>query len=79
LDGLIVSGKIAHDGDPVLTWMMSNVVCRVDAKDCVYPVKERVENKIDGAIALIMGLGRANTPDADGGPSVYEQRDLFIL
>ncbi len=78
LDALVVAGKIIHDGDPVLTWMMSNVVCRVDAKDCIYPVKERAENKIDGAIALIMALGRASSGD---GPSesVYEQRELFIL
>jgi phage terminase large subunit-like protein len=78
LDGLIVAGKIKHDGDPVLTWMMSNVVCRVDAKDCVYPVKERAENKIDGAIALIMGLGRAMTGEDVSG-SVYDGDDFTLF
>ena len=29
-----------------------------NAKENVYPRKERPENKIDGAIALIMGIGR---------------------
>jgi phage terminase large subunit-like protein len=26
LDGLMRSGKLAHDGDPVLAWMIGNVV-----------------------------------------------------
>ena len=52
------SGRIAHDGDPVLAWMLGNVVGHYDAKENVYPRKERPENKIDGAIALIMALGR---------------------
>ena len=48
-----------HDGSPVLAWMISNVVSKLDQKDNVYPVRERVENKIDGAVALIMALNRA--------------------
>ena len=38
--------------------MIGNVVGHYDAKENVYPRKERPENKIDGAIALIMALGR---------------------
>ena len=66
LDALMRSGKIAHDGDPVLSWMIGNVVGHYDAKENVYPRKERPENKIDGAIALIMALGRhmvSRSPD----------------
>jgi phage terminase large subunit-like protein len=58
LDALMRSGRIAHDGDLVLAWMLGNVVGHYDAKENVYPRKERPENKIDGAIALIMALGR---------------------
>ena len=43
---------------PVLTWMFSNVVSKVDANDNVYPRKQKPENKIDGVIALIMAMGR---------------------
>ena len=39
--------------------MVSNVVAKTDAKDNVYPRKEREENKIDGVVALLMALGRA--------------------
>jgi phage terminase large subunit-like protein len=59
LEALIAEGKIHHNGDPVLGWEISNVVGHYDRKENVYPVKERPENKIDGAIALIMALNRA--------------------
>jgi phage terminase large subunit-like protein len=62
LEALVLQGKLAHDGDPVLGWMVSNVVAHLDAKDNIYPRKERPENKIDGIVALIMGLSRAITP-----------------
>jgi phage terminase large subunit-like protein len=58
LDALMRSGKIGHDNDPVLAWMIGNVVGHYDAKENVYPRKERPENKIDGAVALIMAIGR---------------------
>lgn len=59
LDALIRSGEIEHNGDPVLTWMIANVVAKEDAKDNVYPRKEQPANKIDGVVAAIMALGRA--------------------
>ncbi|NIQ01577.1 MAG: terminase large subunit [Nitrospinaceae bacterium] len=59
MEGLIRSQAIQHNGDPVYTWMLSNVTAKVDAKDNVYPRKERDENKIDGPVATIMALGRA--------------------
>lgn len=59
LEALVLQGKLVHNGDPVLTWMVSNVVCHRDAKDNIYPRKERPENKIDGVVALIMAIGRA--------------------
>ena len=59
LEALILQKRLHHDGDPVLGWMMSNVVAHMDAKDNIYPRKERPENKIDGVVALIMALSRA--------------------
>jgi phage terminase large subunit-like protein len=75
LDGLIRSRRIRHDGDPVMTWMVSNVVAREDAKDNVFPRKDRPENKIDGVVALLMALGRSmarQTPDADISSAIFD-------
>ena len=58
LEALVLQGKLEHDGNPMMTWMISNVVCHRDVKDNIYPRKERNENKIDGPVAAIMALGR---------------------
>jgi phage terminase large subunit-like protein len=59
LEALVLQGKLVHDGNPMMTWMVSNVVCHRDVKDNIYPRKEREENKIDGAVAAIIALGRS--------------------
>jgi phage terminase large subunit-like protein len=74
LEALMAERKIHHDGDPVLAWMLSNVVGHYDRKDNVYPVRERPENKIDGAIALIMALSRAMTESGSRPRNIYETR-----
>jgi phage terminase large subunit-like protein len=79
LEALVLQGRLHHDGNPVLTWMMSNVVAHMDAKDNIYPRKERPENKIDGVVALIMALGRALADQSTGGASVYEERGLLTF
>ena len=58
LEAAIVSGRFHYDGNPVMTWMLSNLVAKIDAKDNVYPRKQKPENKIDGVVALIMAIGR---------------------
>lgn len=55
-EAITLGGKLKHDGNPVTAWMVSNVVCHRDAKDNIYPRKERDENKIDGVIAAILAL-----------------------
>lgn len=71
VDALTYDRRIKHGHDPAMDWMVSNVVARIDAKDNVYPRKERQELKIDGPVALIMALGwYLDNPDP--GPSIYE-------
>jgi len=65
LEALVLQGRFHFDGDPVLTWMISNVVAHLDAKENIYPRKERPENKIDGAVALICAIGLAISKEDD--------------
>jgi phage terminase large subunit-like protein len=62
-EALIYDNKLWHTGDPVLTWMMGNIVKRqgrnTGSVKYYYPTKERNENKIDGGVCIIMGIGRA--------------------
>lgn len=62
IEALIRDRKLHHNGDPVMTWAMSNVVAKLDRKDNVFPNKERPENKIDPFVALCMAMGRAMLP-----------------
>lgn len=80
LEAKVLDGSLLHDGSPVLTWMISNVVAHLDAKDNIYPRKEYPENKIDGVVALIMALGRAirmeDVPDLSRHLENYGLRSL---
>jgi phage terminase large subunit-like protein len=41
------------------------VVCHTDAKDNIYPRKERPENKIDGVVAALTALNRQMANQSD--------------
>jgi phage terminase large subunit-like protein len=82
LEALIKAGRIHHNGDPVLAWMMSNVIGHFDRKDNVFPVKDehqRGNNMTDGAIALIMALARAMTDSGRPQPNIYEVRGPIFV
>jgi phage terminase large subunit-like protein len=48
-----------YHNNSILDWAMGNVVAHVDKKDNIYPNKERAEDKIDPAVALIMAMNIA--------------------
>lgn len=54
---LIRSGKLWHNGDPVLRWALANVELRTDPAGNIKPDKGKSSGKIDPVVALIMGLG----------------------
>jgi phage terminase large subunit-like protein len=58
LEAAVLSRRFHHDGNPVLAWMMGNTRCRISGKDNWYPVRENVARKIDGTVAIILGLNR---------------------
>jgi phage terminase large subunit-like protein len=77
VEAYTLAGQLHHDGNPVLTWAMSNVTARTDANDNVFPRKERKENKIDPVVALIMALGRALANGGADSGSVYDDRGIL--
>jgi phage terminase large subunit-like protein len=77
MEGLVLSNRIHHNGDPVLKWMASNTCGRYDKKDNVFPFKERNESKIDGVVATLNALNRAIVSKKHG--SKYEKKGLTII
>lgn len=76
---LVLEQKIAHGGQPVLRWMMDNICIRSDPAGNIKADKEKSTEKIDGAVAMIMGLDRAIRCGLDSGASVYDNRGLIVF
>lgn len=60
---LLLSGKMRHNGCPVLRWMAGNVAVWMDANANMRPDKKNSADKIDGIVASIMGLAQAMADD----------------
>ena len=69
LEEVVLSGKLAHGANPVLRWMAGNVSIEKDAADNWKPSKKKSPERIDGIVALIMGLERA---------TVQKQVDWYV-
>lgn len=60
VENLVLAGKLHHDNNPVMNWMISNLVVKVSKfNELRVPTKNRPDEKIDGAIAMLIALGRA--------------------
>lgn len=75
VENLVLEGKLHFDGNPVFTWMVSNVEVSVSKFTGLrHPTKSREENKIDGPVALFMALGRAMA-----GSAPEESPEIHVL
>jgi phage terminase large subunit-like protein len=73
---LVLQGRIAHGGNPILRWNFDNLVVKSDEAGNIKPDKEKATEKIDGAVATIMALSRALVHEDH--TSVYDTRSLLI-
>ena len=76
---LVLEQKIAHAGNPVLRWMMDNIVVRTDPAGNIKADKAKSTEKIDGCIATIMALDRALRCSNQVSESVYDERGLLVF
>ena len=79
LMALTLEKKIAHGGNPVLSWMVDNIYIKTDPAGNIKADKSKSTEKIDGAIAMIMGLDRAIRCGNDTSESVYDGRGLLVF
>jgi len=56
LEQQILARTLAHDGDPVLRWCMSNVAVETDAAGNLKPSKVASTDRIDAVVALVMAV-----------------------
>lgn len=76
---LVISKQLSHGGNPVLRWMADNLVVRQDPAGNIKPDKAKSTEKIDGMVALIMGLDRAIRHENHKQRSVYAERGMLSL
>jgi len=74
LAALVDAGRFHHDGNPAYIWMLSNVECKEDRNDNIFPRKQRAQNKIDAAVATIIAKARSMVP-----AEVVTAMELIIL
>lgn len=70
---LILSGRLHHGGHPILRWNFQNVTIDQDPAGNVKFNKTRSAEKIDGAVAAAMAIGRATAGDT--APSWYDDTE----
>lgn len=78
LEALVMGGKLRHGNNPVLNWMANNVAVTEDPAGNLKMAKDKSTERIDGMVALAMGLGRAIVQEGDGR-SVYEERGFLTV
>lgn len=61
---LIFAEKVEHGGHPLLAWMAGHCCVRFDANLNYVPDKKNSNDKIDGIVATVMGVGLAMSVDA---------------
>lgn len=74
----ILVGKVIHNDNPVMNWMVANTVVYVDPNENVRPVKNKSSEKIDGVMALLSAKAILMQQKPEG-PSVYEKRGILIV
>lgn len=72
---LVLEKRLRHGGNPVLRWMADNLVVDQDPAGNLKPNKVKSRERIDGMVALIMGLDRALRNEG----SVYNERGILSL
>jgi phage terminase large subunit-like protein len=77
LEKMVLAREIAHGGNPVLTWMISNAVVRTDPAGNMKVDKSKSTERVDGVIALIMGIARAMLKTDT--TSIYESRGILVI
>jgi phage terminase large subunit-like protein len=77
LETLVMSQSIQHLGNPVTRWMFDNVSIKLDPAGNVKPDKEKSAERIDGIIALILGIAGATLRTKVSNP--YATRGIFSI
>lgn len=78
---LVYEGKLLHDGNPILEWMLSGCVVIADANENIKVHKgnsNKHGKRVDGIIATIMALGGSLSPKEEVSKYSKPTNDIYI-
>ena len=73
LERAIIAGRFRHGGHPVLRWNFDNIAVETDKAGNKAFHKGRSKDRIDGAVAAAMAVGRAAT--GEDNRSIYDTHE----
>lgn len=76
----VLNKKLIHDGNPCLTWNISNAMVITDPAGNRKLDKSKARFRIDGAVALAMAVGlKSRDRTEQRGPSIYATRGVLTF
>ncbi len=78
---LTYEGKLLHDGNPILQWMLSGCIIYEDASGNIKVHKgnsNKGGKRIDGIVAAIMAIGGSFSPEEDEGKYSKPGAEVYI-
>jgi phage terminase large subunit-like protein len=80
IEKMFLSNEITHDGNPVMEWMMTNVMLRFDPAGNIKIDKAKSTEKVDGPVAMVMAYAQIMVEDR---PTIYtsgeREKGLLML
>ena len=77
LEKLIISNKLSHEDNPVMSWMMGNVLIVKDANENMKIHKGKSIEKVDGPVSAVMSLAEYLDENYNSTDNPYNTRGLF--
>ena len=68
VEKLFLSNEITHDANPVMEWMLTNVMLRFDPAGNIKIDKAKSTEKVDGPVAMVMAYAQIMVEDR---PTIY--------
>jgi phage terminase large subunit-like protein len=76
---MVIGKEIQHLKCPILTWNIANTIVSTDPANNLKPDKAKSTDRIDGTVAVLIGLGMYLNDDNKKEINPYKKRGLRML
>jgi len=77
IERMVMQHELTHHDNPLLRWMLGNIVIETDVHKNIRPAKKKSQQSIDGIVMLIMAVGLWMIEEQK--ESIYKSRGLVII